>query len=125
MKIRFDLKYFLLFIGIFIVEVIIALYVKDKFIRPYLGDVLVVGLIYAFIRTFIKGDAVKIAFGVFLFACFVEMLQYFRIVEVLGLEGNKLARIVIGTTFTWEDILCYFIGFIAIVAISRIGKASS
>ena len=38
--------YAICFIGLFIVETLIALFVRDAFIRPYMGDVLVVILIY-------------------------------------------------------------------------------
>ena len=34
-------------------EVLIALYVHDAFVRPYIGDVLVVIVIYTFIRIFV------------------------------------------------------------------------
>ena len=37
---------------IFLVEVCIALFVRDRFIRPYVGDMLVVVLIYTFLRIF-------------------------------------------------------------------------
>ncbi len=36
---------------IFAVEVVIALYVRDDFVRPYLGDVLAVMLVYCAVRT--------------------------------------------------------------------------
>ena len=35
------------------VEIVIALYVRDAFVRPYVGDVLVVILIACFIRIFV------------------------------------------------------------------------
>ncbi len=91
---------------------VIAKYLKDQFIRGFIGDVLVVILIYCFLRTFINADHKKIAFGVFLFACSVEILQAFTFVKVLGLEQNKIASIVLGSTFDWKDIMAYFIGFL-------------
>jgi hypothetical protein len=42
-------------------------------------------------------------FYVFLFACFVEVLQYFQLVETLGIT-NRAARIILGSTFDWADI---------------------
>jgi len=42
--------------------------------------------------------------GVFVFACFIELLQYLQIVKKLGLLENLVARILIGTSFSWEDI---------------------
>ena len=41
------------------IEVIIALFVHDNFIRPYVGDILVVVVIYTFIRILIP-DKIRI-----------------------------------------------------------------
>ena len=38
--------YAICFAGLFVVETLIALFVRDAFIRPYMGDVLVVILVY-------------------------------------------------------------------------------
>ena len=38
---------------VFIMELIIALYVHDRIIRPYIGDMLVVVLVYCFVRVFV------------------------------------------------------------------------
>ena len=47
---KFNLKYFLIAVAIFLVEILIATKLKDIFfIRAYLGDVLVVMLMYCFI----------------------------------------------------------------------------
>ena len=35
------------------VEVVIACYVHDRFIRPYVGDVLVVVVVYCFVRIWV------------------------------------------------------------------------
>ncbi len=112
MKLHFNSKYFIIAIIIFLVEVFIALYIKDKFIRPYGGDILVVVLIYSFIKSFFKVDALKLAICVFIFSCAVELGQYLNLIELLGLAENKLARIVIGTSFAWEDIAAYLAGAI-------------
>ncbi|MEM0980026.1 MAG: DUF2809 domain-containing protein, partial [Cyanobacteria bacterium P01_H01_bin.58] len=61
---------------------------NDAFIRPYVGDVLVVILIYAIVRAFFKAAILPTAIGVLLFAFVVEILQYFKIVEILGLESS-------------------------------------
>lgn len=44
------IKYGAAFLLLLCVEVLIALYVHDDFIRPYIGDVLVVGVVYCFLR---------------------------------------------------------------------------
>ena len=68
----FNLRFFLLSILFFVIEVLIALYVKDDFVRPYVGDYLVVMLIYCAVRTFIKASPVKVAIAVLLFAYLIE-----------------------------------------------------
>jgi hypothetical protein len=112
----FRKNYFIVTILLFIIEVLIALYVRDRIIRPYVGDILVVILIYCFVRSFFKWPVLPVALGVLLFAFFVETLQYLRIIEVLGLQDSNFFRIVIGTSFSWMDIVTYIIG-IAIVLI--------
>ena len=45
--------YIISFLVIFCIEVLIALYVCDNFVRPYIGDVLVVVLVYSFVLSLI------------------------------------------------------------------------
>jgi DNA integrity scanning protein DisA with diadenylate cyclase activity len=114
----FNKKYFLLTILLFLIEVLIALYVHDRFVRPYIGDVLVVILLYCFVKTFISGRTLPVAIGVLVFSYFIEMMQYFKLVNLLGLQHSKLANIVIGNSFSWADILAYTAG-IAIVLLAE------
>ncbi|MCR5862719.1 DUF2809 domain-containing protein [Flavobacterium sp. J372] len=118
MNLRFHKTYFLLFVLIFITEVLIALYVHDDFIRPYFGDVLVVILIYCFVKAFLNIRTLTAATGILLFAFIVETLQYLKFIELVGLQDVKLARVVIGTSFAWMDIWCYVAGF-AIILITE------
>lgn len=107
---RFEPYYFVWSVVLFLIELGIAIFLNDDFIRPYVGDVLVVILIYATVRAFFKVSISTAAIAVLLFAFGVEFLQYFRIVEILGLESSAIARTVIGTTFVWEDLIAYTIG---------------
>ena len=92
---------------LFFTEVYIAINIRDDFIRPYVGDVLVVILIYALVRTFFKVPILTAAIGTLLFSFVVEILQYFELVKILGLEDSAFARIVIGTTFVVQDLIAY------------------
>ncbi|MGI9525806.1 MAG: DUF2809 domain-containing protein [Weeksellaceae bacterium] len=112
---RFNRGYFVLSIVIFVIEVIIALYMKDDFIRPYVGDILVVILIYSFVKTFLKAPVLAVAKGVLIFCFMVEFLQLIKLIDILGLGHLKWARIIIGTSFSWRDFVCYIIGFIIIL----------
>src|SRR3954469_23359590 len=115
----FRLGYFLLTLFLFIVEVLIALYVHDKIIRPYIGDVLVVILIYCFCRSFLRVPVKPLAISVLLFAFLIELLQYFQIVRVLGLQDSKIARTVIGVGFEWLDLVAYMVGFVMVLAVEK------
>lgn len=118
-KFRFDLKSFLCFLLIFVIEVIIALFVKDNIIRPYGGDVLVVILMYYFFKTFVKMNPLPLAIGVLFFAYAVEIGQYFNLVEVLNMQDNRIMRIVIGSSFSWGDMFCYTLGAIICLFLDR------
>jgi hypothetical protein len=104
------LFYALAFFAVLGIEIFIALRVRDNFIRPYIGDVLVVILIYFFARIFLPNGLRLLPLYIFLFACAVEALQYVNIVHILGIQGNKFLSTVIGTSFSWLDILCYGVG---------------
>lgn len=118
-KFRFDPKSFIIFLIIFVIEVIIALYVRDSIIRPYGGDVLVVMLIYYFLKSFVGLKPLYLAIAVLLFAYAVEVGQYFNLVEVLGMQDNKVMCIVIGSSFSWGDMLAYTIGAVLCVIIDK------
>ncbi|UII19142.1 ribosomal maturation YjgA family protein [Fulvivirga ligni] len=117
--IKFQFKYALLAIAIFLIEVVIALYVHDRIVRPYIGDYLVVMLIYCFLKSFLDVPATKLAIGVLLFSYFVEFMQYIGLVDILGLRGNRLAVIVIGVSFEWVDMLAYTLGVLTIIFIEH------
>ncbi|WP_103068419.1 ribosomal maturation YjgA family protein [Aquimarina sediminis] len=117
---KFQKKYFALTILIFFIEVLIALFVNDRIIRPYLGDTIVVLLIYCFFRSFLNINPLRIAIGTLLFSYIIEVLQYFEFVKLLGLEHCKLAKIVLGSSFAWLDILSYTLGFIILLWLEKL-----
>lgn len=117
MTVRFHQGYFALTIILFVVEVLIAVFVRDNFVRPYLGDVLVVILMYAFIKTFFKLRSISVTLGVLLFAFAIEFLQYLHILDKLGLRKSKLISTILGTSFSWNDILAYTAGACVIILV--------
>lgn len=106
----FKKKYLIPTFLILAIEVIIALFIHDRFIRPFFGDFLVVVLIYSFLRMFLNNSPSIIAIGTLLFSFVVEFAQYFKVVEILGLKGNRLAEIIIGTSYSNLDLLAYLLG---------------
>ena len=106
-------SYFLIFCSLMAVEVCIALFVHDSFIRPYVGDILVTLLLCCMARVVIPDQVRLLPLYVFLFAACVEIGQYFDVVALLGLEDNRLISIALGITFSWLDLVCYAIGCVA------------
>lgn len=116
---KFSKTYFGLTILLFVAEVLIALFLHDNFVRPYVGDVLVVMLIYCFVKSFLDVPEFVLAIGVLLFAFAIEFLQYIKIVHVLGLEKSELMRTVLGTSFAWLDLLAYVVGIGIVLAAEK------
>ncbi|MDE5781055.1 MAG: DUF2809 domain-containing protein, partial [Lachnospiraceae bacterium] len=75
-------------------------------------DIIVVIVIYTFVRIWLPEKVRLLPMYIFIFAVFVELLQYFRIVEILGFEDNRFMRILIGSVFDIKDIACYLVGCI-------------
>lgn len=111
--------YIVLTILLLTVEVLIALFVHDRIVRPYIGDMLVVVVIYTFVRIWIPDGLRLLPLYVFLFATGVEILQYFNLVELLGVSDNRFLRILLGTSFDWKDILCYAAGAVLVWTVER------
>jgi Protein of unknown function (DUF2809) len=114
----FHRRYFYATLLLFLIEICIAVFVNDRIIRPFVGDVLVVMLVYCFVQSFWRirsnvarcfADTARVA-GVFTFACGVEILQYFNLVDRLGLRQNKPLVVILGSVFDWKDILAYGMG---------------
>jgi len=119
MKLTFNKYYFALAALLFVTEVLIARYVTNNFIRSYFGDVLVVILIYCFVKSFMNLPVLPLAIGVLIFAFASEFLQYLKIVEILGLQNSALARTVIGTSFAWLDLLAYAAGITVVLVVEH------
>ena len=94
------------------IEVLIGLFAHG-WVRSYLGDVLVVILLYTIVRTIVlrKGKWFVIPTIILVFSFIVEFLQLWGFCDRFGIT-NEFLRIIIGTGFSWIDIACYCIGII-------------
>src|SRR5690242_9653933 len=119
LSLKFQLKYFIPAAFLFLIEVLIALFVHDNFIRPFVGDVLVVILIYCFIKSFFNLPVIITTIAVLLFSYLIEVLQYFNIVKILGLQNSNVARVVIGTSFEWTDLIAYTLGIGLVILLDK------
>jgi len=104
------LVYALLAGAVFLIEVVIALWWRDGFVRPYLGDVLAVALVYLALRAATRLDPLGVAGVAVVVAVAIELGQLVHVLDAVGLGHNRLARIVLGGVFDPRDIACYLVG---------------
>ncbi|RYE02430.1 MAG: DUF2809 domain-containing protein [Sphingomonadales bacterium] len=116
---RFHRGYALLALGLFLIEVAIAVFVRDRFVRPYLGDAIAVILVYAALRAVFRIGPARAAAVALLIACAIEMAQYFRLLDVLGLAENLMARTVLGYGFEPADFIAYAAGALIVLVVER------
>ena len=113
---HFRLSYFLLTLLLIGVEIFIGARMHDAVIRPYGGDLLVVVLLYCLVRSFWDLPVVPLSLGVLVFSYLVETGQYFHLADRLGFTRPSLMRTLIGTYFTWVDMLSYTLGIGLVLA---------
>ena len=109
-------KYLKLTFLLLAIEIFIAVYVHDSFVRPFFGDFLAVIFVYCGLRIFME-NSFKTAIGSLCIAYFIETLQFFKFIEITGLIKYKVLAILIGNSFSWYDILAYTLGFMAILLV--------
>ena len=116
----FQKNYFAVALLLFFIEVLIAAFVHDRFVRPYAGDFLVVIFLYCFFRSFLKTPYPNVALAVLLFAYLVEASQYFHLLRHLGWQRSGLAILILGNGFDRNDLLAYTLGILLVLAIEKI-----
>ena len=125
MKPTFHPGYVLATLAIFIIEVLIALYVRDAFIRPFGGDILAVILVYCGLRAITTIKVYPATLLALSIAFLVEIAQALNLITHIGLADNDLARIVLGTSFAWGDIAAYVAGAVIILLVEQLRSARS
>ncbi len=95
---------------VFVIEVLIALFTHDAIVRPYVGDILAVVLVYLALRAITPWKISTTVIITLVIAIAIEFGQYFHVLDRLGLSGNRLARVVFGIGFDLKDFACYFAG---------------
>lgn len=117
--------YLLAFCGLLATEIVIALFVNDAFVRPYVGDMLVTLLLCCLCRVIVPNNVRQLPVYVFIFAAAVEIGQHFDLVALLGLEDNRILSIALGRTFSWLDLGCYAVGCAAAYFLDRLAVDSA
>ena len=94
-------------------EVLIGMYAHG-WVRSYLGDVLIVILLYTLFRTVFPEWPRRwwlLPTAILLFSFAVEFLQLWGFCDRFGIT-NRLMRIVLGTGYSTIDLACYAIGVV-------------
>ena len=112
---RFQRSYALLAVLFLVVEILIATFLKTGFIRHTFGDFLVVILIYCFVKSFWNGPYLWAAIGTLLFAYLIEISQYLHLIDLLGLKDSLAAKLILGNSFSWDDMLAYTLGILCVI----------
>ena len=103
-----------------IIEVLVALFVQDRFVRPYLGDVLVVVLLYCFVRVAVPVGLRGLPLYLLVVAATVEVGQAADLLTRLGVATHSPLRVIFGTSFAWADLACYAAGAALCAGIDRL-----
>jgi len=107
---RIRLGHLAVAIGLFAVEVAIALWWRDRFVRPYLGDVLAVAMVHFGLRGVTPLNAASASACAFGLGVAIELGQAAHVLTLVGLQHSALARVVFGGVFDPADLVCYGLG---------------
>ena len=99
---------------------LIAIFVHDAFIRPYIGDVLAVILVYCALRAVTPLSLWRAVMLTLAIALAIELAQLFNFLDALGLRSNRVAATVLGGSFDWLDLTAYAAGAALILAAETI-----
>jgi len=113
-------RYALAAAALFVVEVVIALFVRDRFVRPYLGDTLAVVLVYLVLRAATPLGVYAAALAALAIGFAVEIAQWFDLIGRFGLGGSRVAQTLLGTSFAVEDLIAYSAGAGLVLAVEVI-----
>ena len=97
------------------VEILIGRF-GHGFLRAYVGDVLVIPLIYCFVRIFYVRRCIWLPAAVGGLGILAEVLQYFNLCGLLGIPKGSLLGILLGSSADFGDIVCYAVGVALIYA---------
>ena len=112
-------RYLLLAAGLLGVEIGIAGFAHDRFVRPYAGDFLATILVCCLLKRFWPAPAGRVAAVALLVSYAVEGAQ---LLHLLRWQHSAAARLVLGSQFEWGDMLAYTLGA-ALVLLAEWGSA--
>jgi hypothetical protein len=119
MKLRYI--YIILTAFLILICITIVLFFKsNNFIRGFIDDIIIVILIFSFLKSLKDFNSLLLAVFVLIFAFLIEFAQLFKLIDLLGLQHNFFAQIIIGSTFDLYDLLAYLLGIIIIFTVDKL-----
>lgn len=111
---KMRLLYAGIFLALLLTEICIGAFLSSGFIRFYLGDILVLPVLYFLVRIFwvrpSRGNCLILPLGLFGVGAMAELVQAFGLAGRLGIARDSLLGILIGSVCDPMDLLCYGIG---------------
>lgn len=108
---------------VLIAEIMIGIFARG-FMRAHIGDVLAVIGVYLFGRIIFPQKPQFLSAFAFGIAVIVELLQLTPLHGILA-EKSEVLAVIVGGTFDYRDLICYFFGGILCAAVDFfiIGKS--
>ena len=112
---------------VFLAEVLVATtFAHIGFVRSSLSDFLAVIFLYHLAKAVVRDfPARPLAAGVFAMATIIEIAQAFHLADALGFRRGSLPSILLGTHFSWLDLLMYALGCLTCVLADSASSASA
>ena len=111
---------------VFLAEVLIATtFARVGFVCSYLSDFLAVIFLYHLTKAVRDFPARPLAAGVFAVAATIEVAQAFHLADALGFRRGSLPSILLGTHFSWLDLLMYALGCLTCMLADSASSASA
>jgi len=114
---RFTKGYGVVAAGLLVVEILIGRFAHDRFVRPYGGDFLATIFLYCLLRSVWPAPARRVALAALLVSYTIEAAQLAHLLHWLGWQHVRVARLVLGSAFSWGDVLAYTLGAAAVLAV--------
>ncbi len=98
---------------------IVVLWGASPLVRGFMGDILVMGLIYNFLRALYDFPRLILSFSVLGLAWGIELIQLLHLGERGGWSAHPVVRIILGSTFDPLDLLAYTLGMALFYILDR------
>lgn len=117
---RWHTGYAVVAMALLLLEIGIALSLRDMVIRPYGGEMLAAMLVYCGLRAVTRLRVAVAAIAAFAVAVAIEWAQLADVPGQLGWDGDLIARIVVGNAFDPVDVAAYAAGAAIVMTLEAV-----